>query len=345
MNKKPTYRDLEQRIKRLEEEAEKGKRMEEILRCTEARYHSFIATSHEWLWEIDLSVRYTFSSPVVQHILGYDPDEIVGQRVLDLIHEEDLPMIKQTLARSIEQKAGWTNLVIRWKHRDGSYRFLESNAVPIIDGTGIVEGFQGSDRDITDRKRNEEALKKSEDLLHLITDNMSDMIRVMDLQGNNLYVSASHFKGLGYSVEERVGKSAFDIVHPEDIEMIMNKFTEGLSNYQRVRVEYRVRHKNGHYIWLDTVADIIRDDQGNPRAVINSSRDISDRKQMDEKLRESEEKYRRITENMSDVVTEVDARASSNTPVLPTGGSLGTIRKTSLMGLYLTAFIPKTGIG
>jgi PAS domain S-box-containing protein len=136
------------------------KRLEEALRYSEARFDSIITTSQEWVWEIDSAGRHTFSNPAIENILGYHPDEIVGHSLRRLIHEEDIPMIRDTLARSVEQKVGWPSLVLRWKHRDGSYRYLESNAVPILDSAGIVKGFQGSDRDITDRKQLEEEREK-----------------------------------------------------------------------------------------------------------------------------------------------------------------------------------------
>jgi PAS domain S-box-containing protein len=175
-------------------------------------------------------------------------------------------------------------------------------------------------RDITERKQAEsqrevalEALKKNEEMLRLITENMSDMIRVTNLQGVNLYLSPSHFKSLGYSIEERVGKSSFDIVHPDDIERLIKFFSESLASIQeglppskRISIEYRVRHADGHYIWLETVGDLLRDAQGKPTAIVESSRDISDRKRAEEGLRKSEHLHRIITDNIRDTVSLLD---------------------------------------
>jgi two-component system cell cycle sensor histidine kinase/response regulator CckA len=94
-------------------------------------------------------------------------------------------------------------------------------------------------------------------------------------------------------MEERVGMSGFDIIHPDDVETIMKKFTEGLPSNQSIRVEYRVRHADGHYVWLDTVGDLLRDDQGNPTAVVMSSRDISERKLAEDEKRSLEERLNR----------------------------------------------------
>jgi len=146
----------------------------------------------------------------------------------------------------------------------------------------------------SERKQMEEALRKSEETLKLITDNMSDMVRVLDLQGNNVYASPSHYSVLGYKPEDRVGKSTFDIVHPDDVEGLIRVFSESLARRQPTMVEYRVRHANGHYVWLETVGDPIRDDKGDITAVVVSARDISERKASEERLRKSEERYRAL---------------------------------------------------
>ena len=179
-------------------------------------------------------------------------------------------------------------------------RWVQTDKIPYRDKEGCIIGIVGFAVDITDRKRIEEELKKREELLRLITENTSDMIRVTDLKGINLYSSPSHFKGLGYKQEERVGKSGFDIVHPDDVEKIINKFAEGLASNQPMKVEYRVMHADGHYIWLDTVADLLMDDQGIATAVVMSSRDISDRKQMEEALAEER---RRLQQALDEVRT------------------------------------------
>jgi PAS domain S-box-containing protein len=143
------------------------KRAEDALRVSEARFKSIVSTSQEWIWAADTDGLNTFSNPAIENILGYHPDEIVRRSAAqNLILEEDIPRMKELMARSIEQKAGWSNIVLRWKHKDGTYRHLESNAVPILDSAGVLKGFQGSDRDITERKRAEEEKRSLEERLN-----------------------------------------------------------------------------------------------------------------------------------------------------------------------------------
>jgi len=140
----------------------KRKKMQEALRESEQRFSSIIATSQEWIWSLDIEGFHTFSNPAVEKILGYTADEIVGHKWQHLIHKDDKPKAEKTLAQSIKNKKGWTNLLLRWRHKDGTYRYLESNAVSILDNNGTLIGLQGADRDITKRVRAENALKESE---------------------------------------------------------------------------------------------------------------------------------------------------------------------------------------
>jgi PAS domain S-box-containing protein len=171
---------------------------------------------------------------------------------------------------------------------------LDCRSYPVFDDKGNISKIIEHLRDITELKNAENELRKSEEMLRLITDNMSDMIRVTDLQGANLYTSPSHFKSLGYRPEERIGKSAFDIVHPDDLERIINIFSEGLVANRPVNIEYRVKHADGHYVWLETVGNLLRDAQGNITSVVMSSRDITERKQAEMMRQEQENKLSSI---------------------------------------------------
>lgn len=164
------------RTRSLEMEMQERRQVEVSLRESEERFRSFVSTSQEWIWAIDSKGRHTFSNSAIDTILGYHPDEIVGNNALHLIHEEDLQKAGDILARCMEQKTGWSNVVLRWKHRDGTWRYLESNAVPILNGAGVLTGFQGSDRDITERKKSEEELRKYHDHLEkLVRERTSEL--------------------------------------------------------------------------------------------------------------------------------------------------------------------------
>ncbi|MET0105022.1 MAG: EAL domain-containing protein [Sedimenticola sp.] len=130
----------------------------EKLHDSKEAYRAIIETSKDWIWSINLQGEHIYSNPAVRNILGYSEDEIVGNMAVDLIHQEDRGYVTENLAKWIQQKEGWHGLVIRWRHKDGGYRYLESTAVPEISTRGDLVGFRGVDRDITERRRQEEQI-------------------------------------------------------------------------------------------------------------------------------------------------------------------------------------------
>lgn len=117
--------------------------------------------SRDWIWSVDVEGRYAYSNPAVAEIVGYQPEELVGQSSLELLHPEDRKDVEGQLPELVREKHGWQDLVLRWRHKNGTYRWLESNAVPILDTAGEVIGFRGVDRDITERRREEQALTRT----------------------------------------------------------------------------------------------------------------------------------------------------------------------------------------
>jgi PAS domain S-box-containing protein len=125
------------------------------------RFRAIEAITGDWFWEIDLDGRHTYTNQAVTAILGYAPEELLARDVLELIVAEDRPKAEALLAECVVARRGWTGAVLRWRHREGGTRWLESTAVPIIDGEGRLRGFRGSDRDITRRVRTELALREA----------------------------------------------------------------------------------------------------------------------------------------------------------------------------------------
>jgi PAS domain S-box-containing protein len=140
-------------------------------------------------------------------------------------------------------------------------------------------------------------LRDREERLRLVTDNTSDMIRLTDTEGIFCYVSPSVRTCLGYDPEEMTGRHFQEYVHPDDLEGVRRVFTDGLASGNNAgKFEYRYRHADGHYVWLESTGDFILDESGIIIGGVFSSRDITDRKRMEESLREKEALYRMIAE-------------------------------------------------
>jgi len=168
------------------------KQAEEALQKSEEKYRSFIETTEEWIWSIDREGHYTYSNPAVEAILGYRVEEFVGRDSRLLMHAEDQKAIAKLLPSLIADKCGWTGFILRWRHKNGTYRYLESNAVPVFNDRNEVVGYRGADRDITDRKQAEEKIKASlkekevllKEIHHRVKNNLQIISSLLKLQSS-----------------------------------------------------------------------------------------------------------------------------------------------------------------
>jgi PAS domain S-box-containing protein len=144
----------------------KRKNAEQELKASEERFRNMAENTVDWLWACDLQGRHTYSNQVAIAFFGYGFEELKTIDTSRLIHPDDMDLFLSLRQNAAREKAGWKDVIIRWKNRQGGYLSLESTAVPILDRSGNVIGFQGIDRDITERLKAEQALKESEFFLN-----------------------------------------------------------------------------------------------------------------------------------------------------------------------------------
>jgi PAS domain S-box-containing protein len=156
-------------------------------------------------------------------------------------------------------------------------------------------------RDITERKRAEEALLQREEQFRLIMENLADLVAVLDLDGRRLYNSPSYKSILG-DVDKLRGSSSFEEVHPEDQARVRESFQETVRTGVGHRLEYRLVDQNGRPRQIESQGSVIRDAQGRVSQVLVVSRDITARKKTEERLAESERKYRELVEHANSII-------------------------------------------
>src|SRR5208283_1371987 len=191
--------------------------------------------------------------------------------------------------------------------KDGSKLIASLVFTAMCDPNGKIVGFMGILRDVTEPKRIEAALRESETRFRRITTNVLDFVAQVTLEGTYEYVAPSSLALLGYSPDQLVGKSAFSIVHPDDFDELVTKFTKEIQHGVPVRGEFRFRHADGRYLWFERVGNPLLDEQGQVCGIIINSRDISDRKRNEEELRASEETLRVISDTALDAVILMDS--------------------------------------
>ena len=142
------------------------KRWEEILRKRDERFRQVAENAGEWIWEVDINGLYTYASPAVEKILGYEPEEIIGiKHFYDFFAPDVQEEFKKIAFEIFDKKEALKNFISQYVHRNGNLIFLETSASPVLDDKGNLLGYRGVDKDITERKQAEEEIKRlNEDL-------------------------------------------------------------------------------------------------------------------------------------------------------------------------------------
>ncbi len=134
---------------------------EEALLSREERFRSLLEKSSDWIWEIDENGAYTYSSPGIKALLGYEPEEIIGRTPFDLMPPDEADRAREEFSNTVEGRRTLDRVENVDLHKDGRRVVLETSGVPIFDDAGNMVGYRGIDRDITDRKIAEEVLQKA----------------------------------------------------------------------------------------------------------------------------------------------------------------------------------------
>ncbi len=135
------------------------KQVEEKLRENEERFRALTEGTSDWIWEVDINGVYTYVSPRVKELLGYEPEEIVGKTPFDLMPPEEAKRVAAEFQAYVESQKPIIRLENKNLDKEGRLVILETNGMPVFDSNGQLCGYRGIDRDITERKRAEEKLR------------------------------------------------------------------------------------------------------------------------------------------------------------------------------------------
>jgi PAS domain S-box-containing protein len=259
---------------------------------SEERYRGLVEHTSDLVWEVDAGGVYTYVSPKVREMLGYEPEELIGRTPFELMPPEEAQRVREIFEKQAREARPFAALLKRNLRPDGRPVVLETSGVPLFDPQGRFRGYRGIDRDVTERERAEEALRQSEERLRALVQNLSDMIHVLDGSGVIRYESPSCYRVLGYEPGAMLEQKAFDLVHPEDLELLKGAFGEVIRRTNPgIPTEFRFRRADGRYVFLEAVATNLLD---NPviQGIVVTSRDIGERKRAEEERRELETQMR-----------------------------------------------------
>ena len=177
-------------------------RADEQRRRSEVQYRALVEGTSDWLWEVNENGVYTYVSPRVRELLGYEPDEVVGKTPFDFMPPDEANRIGAVYGTFVRERQPFARLENVNRHRDGRLITLETSAVPIFDEAGAFRGFRGVDRDVTARKRAEGEQRT----LAAALEQSADLVMIVDRDGVIEYVNPAFCAVSGYSAEEVLGR-------------------------------------------------------------------------------------------------------------------------------------------
>jgi PAS domain S-box-containing protein len=281
------------------------KRVEDALKESERQYRTLIEQSNDAIY-ILYDGRFELINKRFSDLFGVTAAEARSPdfNFLELVAPESIPVVAERVRKVQAGQEVGSRYEFTAQTRDGQLIPLEVT-VSYVDYRGGV-ATQGILRDITDRKRAEAALRRSEQYFRSLIENALDIISIVNARGVIRYGSPSLLRTLGYAPDELLGRRAFSFVHPDDLANLLRMFYDAReANSVTGAVEFRFRHKDGSWRTLEAIGKNLLHDPFVAGVVVNS-RDVTERHQAQEALRASEERFRSLVNSMDDIIYVLD---------------------------------------
>ncbi len=273
----------------------------------ESRYASLFENSHDLILSVRPDGAFEFMNPAGLRALGYDPAALSDLNLFSIIHPEEQAHCRACFERVMagESMTQMQSVLIA---QDGRRVEVEGSVTPYV-WAGQVVAAQAVFRDVSERRRVAASLQKSETWLRALVEYSTDMIIILDRNGQISFASPSVEHTLGYRPETLAGLSLLALVHPDDrFQLIQAAELCSAEAGRSLGVEYRLQHPDGHWVYLEsTLTNLF--DQPTLQGLLVISHDITRRKQMQAALEESEERLRSLLASSPDVIYLLDLQS------------------------------------
>jgi len=264
-----------------------SKRLEEALSHSQEMYRSILEQMLDSYYHVDLAGNFIFVNDSTCRNLGYEKGELDGENFRIIMTEEDRKKVYDAFHQVFltgEPNKGFAHMVI---HKDGSTGYAESSVSLLRDAKGNPTGFTCVARDVTERRSLEQAIFKSEERYRTILEQMYDSYYEVDLAGNFTFVNDSVCANLLCSKEELLGNNFSFSVPPDEIKNMFLAFNQVFrTGHPNKAFSHKILRRDGTIIYAESSIDLRRDETGQPIGFRSISRDITERKQLEEALLE-----------------------------------------------------------
>ena len=271
----------------IQQDITEQKRDKEALQASEERFREVADMTGEWLWEQDPEGRYIYSSNAVYQILGYQPEEILGDTYLSLLTEADKQHWMTELPAMQDVREPFYHLVNRYCHKNGDEVFTESTGIPLFDEHGRLLKWRGVDHDITTRKRYEDDLRLRDRAIEAA----SVGINISDARLHNnpiIYLNPALSRMTGYSHAELIGQSMAILQGPDTDQTVVDEVRHSLLEGHDCEVVLKNYRKDGTPFWNELLVSPVFNEAGKLTHFIGIQSDITERRRAEEEQHELE---------------------------------------------------------
>lgn len=302
------------------------KQIEKELRNSELRYRTLIQNSPAGIYQADIQGNVLYSNDRLCSITGLDFESMIGFGWVKGIHPDDQKEVVEKWQTFIQKGGRWTLEYRQLNQKTNQVSWVYDEAVELLDGDGKRIGFIGSVVDLTEQKIAEEKLVRSEEKYRLLTENMKDVIWILDTQTMRFTFMSPSIESLrGYTVNEVISGTLSDALTEEGAKHFSQQINEKVEKFILGEVnsddfftyEIPQTKKDGSIIWTEVITSLHKNPETGHLDMHGVTRDINDRKIAENGLRKNEEKYRLLTENMKDVIWTLDTETMRTTYMSP----------------------------